>query len=152
MVLNKTPLFRARLKTDAIKILDYAFYYEEPMDHTSGDEPENTEGEIPSDENFIEEEMGSEEHMWSTEPKKEEGVMEKMLSSQEIPITLTVEVAKLQMNVAKLLQLKPGNTLELNMRPEQGVALTVNGKRIAKGELVKLGESLGVKILQIGEA
>ena len=150
MVLNKTPLFRARLKADAIKILDYAFYYEETMDNVSGDEPEDKE-HSPSDEEFMEEGMGSEEHLWQAPPKQEEGALEKMLSNEEIPITLNVEVAQLQINVDKLLQLKPGNTLELGVRPEQGVDLTVGGKRVAKGELIKLGESLGVKILQVGE-
>jgi flagellar motor switch protein FliN/FliY len=154
MLLHKTPLFRARLKADAIKILDYAFYYEETMDnkfgdHTSGDDEDRENS--PSDENFREEEAGSEEHLWQAQPKQEEGALESMLSTQQIPLTLTVEVAKLQINVDKLLQLKPGNTLELDVRPEQGVDLTVGGKRVAKGELIKLGESLGVKILHIGE-
>ncbi len=149
LVLNKIPLFRARLKPDAVKILDYAFYYEETMDHTPSDNPEDS-GELSSDEKFTEEGIESEEHLWSTEPKKEGGAMEKVLSGQQITLTLTVEVARLQMSLEKLLQLKPGNTLDLAVKPEQGVQLTVNGKGIAKGELIKLGESLGVKILQIG--
>ena len=77
--------------------------------------------------------------------------MEKMISAHDIPVILTVEVARLRMSVEKLLQIKPGNTLELATHPEQGVDLSINGKRIAKGELVKIGEALGVKILQIGE-
>jgi flagellar motor switch protein FliN/FliY len=47
-----------------------------------------------------------------------------------------------------LLHLKPGNVLELSVRPEQGVDLSIGGKKVAKAELVKLGDVLGVKILE----
>jgi len=53
------------------------------------------------------------------------------------------------MSVKKMLELQPGNLLELDIHPENGVDLVVNGKRIAKGELIKLGEALGVRILDI---
>jgi flagellar motor switch protein FliN/FliY len=55
------------------------------------------------------------------------------------------------MNLEKLLQLQPGNVLDLNVRPEQGVSVTLNGKRVARAELVKLGDVLGIKILHLGE-
>ncbi|NDE82905.1 MAG: YscQ/HrcQ family type III secretion apparatus protein, partial [Chlamydiia bacterium] len=51
----------------------------------------------------------------------------------------------------QLLELRPGNVLDLQVKPEQGVYVTVGGKRIARGELIKLGDVLGLKILKIGE-
>ena len=76
--------------------------------------------------------------------------IENLLRKENIPLTLTVEVARVKMDLARLLSLQPGNLLELALRPEQGVSLVVGGKKVATGELVKIGEILGVKILNIG--
>jgi flagellar motor switch protein FliN len=48
------------------------------------------------------------------------------------------------------MELQPGNMLEVDLHPENGVDLVVNGKRIGKGELLRVGETLGVRILDIG--
>lgn len=68
---------------------------------------------------------------------------------EEIPLSVVVEVGRLQMSVKKLMELQPGNMLELDIHPESGVDLVVNGKRIAKGELLRIGEALGVRILEL---
>jgi flagellar motor switch protein FliN/FliY len=66
---------------------------------------------------------------------------------EEIPLNIVVEVGRLQMSIKKLLELQPGNILDLNIHPEAGVDLVLNGKRIAKGELLRIGEALGVRII-----
>lgn len=145
-------LFHAKLKDHAIKILDYAFYYEEDMDKEPREgEEESFFEESPSEENeqVKEDFLENEEHLWSSETE-ENPETEKMLSTRDVPVTLTVEVAKLKITLNKLLELKPGNTIELQSTPAQGVYLTLEGKTVAKGELVKIGEALGVKILDIG--
>jgi flagellar motor switch protein FliN/FliY len=55
------------------------------------------------------------------------------------------------MTVDHLMKLSPGNFLELPIHPEQGVNLTVNGQKIGRGELVYLGEQLGIRILELAE-
>ncbi len=72
------------------------------------------------------------------------------LSPGEIPINLIVEVGRIHMTVEKLLSLEPGNLLELDIHPENGIDLVVNTKKVGKGELIRIGESLGVRILEIG--
>ena len=74
-----------------------------------------------------------------------------ILPVQDVPFSIVVEVERIKMSLEKLLQLKPGNVLELSTRPEQGVSLTVHGKKVARGELLKIGDVLGVKIVEIGE-
>lgn len=76
--------------------------------------------------------------------------VKKPFSPEDIPLSITVEVGRVQMSLQKVMELQPGNLLELNVRPENGVDLVVNGKRIAKGELLLVGEALGVRILDIG--
>ncbi|MCB1109396.1 MAG: type III secretion system cytoplasmic ring protein SctQ [Chlamydiia bacterium] len=129
----QTPLFQAKLKEDAIKLLDYAHYFEEkPMD----------------DENF---EESFNEPMEEKAVSVEEAPESPMLSPKKVPVNLTVEVARLKINLDKLLKLKPGNVLELGVQPEKGVNLVANGKCVGKGELLQVGDVIGVKILKLGE-
>lgn len=72
------------------------------------------------------------------------------LTANDIPVQLVVEVGALNISVQKLLELAPGNMLDLDVTPENGVNLVVNNRIIGKGELVKIGETVGVRILQIG--
>lgn len=142
--LNGTPLLRARLKGDSLKIVDYAFYYEDTMNERENmpddEEPSDLPAESPEEE----------DHLW-TSPEDSEESIEQHISAQDIQLSLTVEVARLKIHLDKLLHLQPGNVLELPIRPEQGVDLSIGGKKMAKAELVKLGDILGVKILHIGD-
>ncbi len=132
---NQTPLFQTKLKQDSIKILDYALYHQE---NTMTDEapPESFENPIEAEQNPIEEAP--------TVPT------EKLISPKNIPLTLSVEVGKLQMSLDKLLKLKPGNVLDLAVQPEMGVDLVSKGKPVARGQLVQVGDVVGVKITEIG--
>lgn len=73
----------------------------------------------------------------------------KPLSVDEIPLNVVIELGRIQMSVKKLLELQPGNTLDIDIHPESGVDMVVNGKRIAHGELLKIGDSLGIRILEL---
>jgi flagellar motor switch protein FliN/FliY len=55
------------------------------------------------------------------------------------------------MSLDKLLKLKPGNILQLGVQVEKGVNLVANGECVGKGELVQIGDVIGVKITQLGE-
>ncbi len=126
MILGNTPLFRARLKEEGIKILDYAYYHEEEgLTELETEEPEEMELEDDSEKTISPE------------------------SSGQIPLTLVVEVSRLKINLEKLLQLKAGSVLDLSINPDQGVDVTIGGKKVARAELVKLGETLGIKILHV---
>ncbi len=162
IVLEQAPLFRARLKENHLKIVEYAYYYEEEKSMDTDSPEDDYEDDIPREEGHEEEGFGGlpsetdeeiheegDDHMWSPEAEQE-GNVEQIVSAHDVPLTVSVEVARLKINLEKLLQLKPGNLIELPVRPEQGVDIVINGKKVAKGELIKLGDALGVKILQIG--
>lgn len=72
------------------------------------------------------------------------------LTANDIPIQLVVEVGAVNVTIQKLLELAPGNLIDLDLNPEHGVNLVVNGKIIGKAELLKIGESIGVRVLEIG--
>ncbi len=125
LMLQGTPLFNAKIKHNKIELTDYAFYYEDNMAQ---------KGELPP------------ENRKSAEPHQEEG---EMVALKELPLYVTVEIARLKMTLDQLMHLTPGNTLDLPIHPDQGVSLTVNGQKIGRAELVYLGEQLGVRILEI---
>lgn len=91
---------------------------------------------------FYQEEAPSEERL-----PLEEGTD---TSSETLPtLTLTAEMGRISMPLHKLLHLEPGMMIDLVMRPEQGVDITISGKKVAAAELLKLGETLGLRILDI---
>ena len=71
------------------------------------------------------------------------------LSVDDIPLSVVIEVGRIQMSVKKLLELQPGNMLELDIHPDSGIDMVVNGRRIARGELLKIGDALGIRILEL---
>ncbi|MCP5506463.1 MAG: type III secretion system cytoplasmic ring protein SctQ [Chlamydiales bacterium] len=126
------PLFQVKAKEDSIKILDYAHYFEEKtMDEDNFEDSFGTPGE---------EEAVS----------VEDAPSGPLLSPKKVPISLTVEVARIKMGLDKLLKLKPGNVLELGVQVEKGVNLVANGECVGKGELIQIGDVIGVKITKLG--
>lgn len=68
---------------------------------------------------------------------------------EDVPLSIIVEVGRVQLSIKKLLELQPGNMLDLNIHPDAGVDLVLNGKRVAKGELLRIGDALGVRIVEL---
>ena len=73
-----------------------------------------------------------------------------LLKPTEVPVSLTVELGQLTISMEKLMQIEVGNLLDISLRPNNEVILTLNGKAIAKAELIRIGENLGVRILELG--
>ncbi|MDE3055576.1 MAG: type III secretion system cytoplasmic ring protein SctQ [Verrucomicrobiota bacterium] len=83
----------------------------------------------------------------TVQPIQEEIVEEETPQSLEtIPLTLSVELARLQLPLSRLAALQPGNLLELPLDPAKPVSLTLHGKLLAKGELVQIGNKVGLQI------
>ncbi|TXI35577.1 MAG: YscQ/HrcQ family type III secretion apparatus protein [Nitrosomonas sp.] len=141
LTINDVPVFRGMLKQNKIKVLEYPLYHkaDTPMDQ---------------DNTFEDEEVAQEEGIEPFEEGEEEGgKMEPAPPigerAKDIPMTITVEVGRIQMKLEKLMQLQPGQLLELDVDPAEGVDLVVSGRCIGKGELLRLGEALGVRILEL---
>lgn len=74
---------------------------------------------------------------------------ERVISPGDIPLEISVQTGKMSVSLAELYAMREGNTLPLGRTPEEGVDLMVGGKCVAKGELIKLGDKLGVRIIEI---
>jgi len=53
----------------------------------------------------------------------------------------------LELTLAQLRELGAGSLLQLNTPTVDGVDLMVNGRRVGQGQLVKIGDGLGVRLL-----
>lgn len=67
----------------------------------------------------------------------------------DIPMVLVVELGRVQLTADEVVRLRPGQLIELGRAPTDPVDLVVNGKLVAKGELVEIEGQLGVKLLNL---
>jgi flagellar motor switch protein FliN/FliY len=67
----------------------------------------------------------------------------------DIPVLLSVELGQAQLEVREMLALTSGSVIELNKSENDPVDLMVNGRLIARGQVVLVNDSLGVKIIEI---
>ena len=67
----------------------------------------------------------------------------------DVPVTLTVELGRVNLPIHRLADLKPGDVLELGRHPRDPVELTSGGRLIARAELVQVDTELGVRVTQV---
>lgn len=69
-------------------------------------------------------------------------------SVNDLDIELTFVVGQTTLTVGELRGLAPGFTFELATPVSQAVTLCANGKAIGKGELIEVGDRLGVRVTE----
>ena len=67
----------------------------------------------------------------------------------DIPLKVTAELGKASVLIKDLLQLSQGSVLELDKLAGEALEIVVNGKLIAKGEVVVVNEKFGVRLTDI---
>jgi flagellar motor switch protein FliM len=67
----------------------------------------------------------------------------------DIPLQIVVELARIPVTAEQVVGIKVGQVLDLNRVPGEPVELSVNGKVVARGELVEVEGHLGVRILSL---
>lgn len=69
----------------------------------------------------------------------------------DISLSLSVEIGRTKLLVQDLLQLHKGSCIELSNSVQNTLSILVNGKPVAKGEVVVVNERYGIRITQILE-
>ncbi|MFO0908262.1 MAG: FliM/FliN family flagellar motor switch protein [Isosphaeraceae bacterium] len=72
-----------------------------------------------------------------------------LAETPDIPVTLVVELGRLNLTLNRLADLKPGDVVELHRHSREPIELTSNGRAVARGELVQIDSELGVRITHV---
>ncbi len=67
----------------------------------------------------------------------------------DIPLDVCVEIGRTKMQIKDLLQLGQGSVIELDKLAGEPVEVLINGKLIARGEVVVVNEKFGVRLTDI---
>ena len=67
----------------------------------------------------------------------------------DVPVELAVEIGRTEMTIRETLALGPGSIVTLNRLAGEPVDLLVNGKPIARGEVVVIDEEFGLRVTEV---
>ena len=68
---------------------------------------------------------------------------------ENIEVKLTVEVGSTELKIRDLLRLNEGSVVELERLAGDPLDILANGVKIAKGEVVMVGERFGIRFVEI---
>lgn len=67
----------------------------------------------------------------------------------DVPLEVTVELGRTSKSISEILDFSPGTIIELERIAGEPIDVLVNGKFVAKGEVVVIEESFGVRVTEI---
>lgn len=70
----------------------------------------------------------------------------------EVPVKVTVEIGRARLTLAELVKLQPGSLVPLDREAHEPVDILVNGKIVARGEVVTIDQRYGVRITSVEKA
>jgi flagellar motor switch protein FliN/FliY len=83
------------------------------------------------------------EHGSDAQQKENMGII------MDVPLEITVELGRTHKKINEILEFAPGTIVELDILAGEPVDILVNGKFVAKGEVVVVGENYGIRITDI---
>ncbi len=67
----------------------------------------------------------------------------------EVPVRVTVRIGQTQLTLARLVELGPGSLVRLDREAHEPADVLVNGRVVARGEVVTMDDVYGVRITQV---
>ena len=67
----------------------------------------------------------------------------------DVPVTLSMEIGRTQINIRNLLQLNQGSVVELDRFAGEPLDILVNGTLIAHGEVVVINDKFGIRLTDV---
>ncbi len=68
---------------------------------------------------------------------------------KDVPLEVTVELGRTRKTITEILDFAPGTIIELEKIAGEPIDVLVNGKYVAKGEVVVIEESFGIRVTEI---
>jgi flagellar motor switch protein FliN len=67
----------------------------------------------------------------------------------DVPVTISMEIGRTQINIRNLLQLTQGSVVELDRFAGEPLDVLVNGTLIAHGEVVVVNDKFGIRLTDV---
>jgi flagellar motor switch protein FliN/FliY len=67
----------------------------------------------------------------------------------DVPLEVTVELGRTTKSISEILSFSPGTIIELDRIAGEPIDVLVNGKFVARGEVVVIEESFGIRVTEI---
>jgi len=67
----------------------------------------------------------------------------------DVPVRITVEVGRARLSLGELSRATPGSLIELDREAHEPADILVNGKIVARGEIVTIDQNYGVRITSV---
>ena len=67
----------------------------------------------------------------------------------DVPLEVTVELGRTSKSIKEILDFAPGTIVELNRLAGEPIDVLVNGKYVAKGEVVVIDEAFGIRVTEV---
>ncbi len=77
------------------------------------------------------------------------GVPENIGLIMDVPLEVTVELGRTSKSISEILDFAPGTIIELDKIAGEPIDVLVNGKFVAKGEVVVIEECFGIRVTEI---
>lgn len=80
---------------------------------------------------------------------QQDGATPPLVDADALPIALSFEIGRHEMALGELRRLAPGRALSLGVPTDAPVTVLANGRAIARGEIVAIGDALGVRLTEL---
>lgn len=67
----------------------------------------------------------------------------------DVPVTMSLEIGRARLTIGELLQLGPGSIVELDRAAGEPLDVLLNGRLVARGEVVVTDDRFGIRLLDI---
>ena len=85
----------------------------------------------------------------TTLPKESESSDSNLDLILDVEVEVSVQLGSCKMTMGEVLNLTPGNVVQLRQKRNEPVLLCLNDKVVARGEVVVVEDNLGIKITEM---
>src|SRR5438132_12709454 len=78
-----------------------------------------------------------------------DAMLRELAQVHDVPLRIFIEVGRLRLRVRDLIRLAPGSIIELKKPAGEPFDICVNGIQVARGEVINVEQSSGVRIVDI---
>ncbi|HEY2383026.1 MAG TPA: flagellar motor switch protein FliN [Terriglobia bacterium] len=78
-----------------------------------------------------------------------DAMLRELSAVQDIPLQVAIEVGRMRLRVRDMMNLSPNSVIELKKPAGEPFDICINGMKVARGEVIAVDQSSGVRIIEI---